>query len=48
MVASMTEDKVFEALAAHKATLLRTNLSAEDEAKLREAFSGHEETPVEA
>jgi len=48
MVTSMTEDKVFEALTQHKATLLRTNLSAEDEAKLREAFSGHEEAPVEA
>jgi uncharacterized membrane protein len=46
MVQSMTEDKVFEALTAHKATLLRTNLSAEDEAKLREAFSGHEEEPA--
>lgn len=48
MVERMTEDKVLEALSQHKATLLRTNLSAEDEAKLREAFSGHEETPVEA
>ena len=48
MVQSMTEDKVFEALTQHKATLLRTNLSAEDEAKQREAFSGHEETPAEA
>ncbi|HRI56380.1 MAG: DUF1269 domain-containing protein [Anaerolinea sp.] len=48
MVASMTEDKVLEALAAHKATLLRTNLSAEDEAKLRETFSGHEDAPAEA
>jgi uncharacterized membrane protein len=45
MVQSMTEDKVFEALTAHKATLLRTNLSAEDEAKLRDAFSGHDEAP---
>lgn len=48
MVERMTEDKVLEALSQHKVTLLRTNLSAEDEAKLREAFSGHEETPVEA
>ncbi len=48
MVESMTEDKVFEALTQHKATLLRTNLSAEDEAKLREAFSGHEEAPEAA
>jgi uncharacterized membrane protein len=47
MVASMTEDKAFEALSQHKATLLRTNLTAEDEARLREMFSAHEETPVE-
>jgi uncharacterized membrane protein len=46
MVESMTEDKVFEALSQHKATVLRTNLSAEDEAKLRESFSGHEEAPA--
>ena len=38
MVSSMTEDRVIEALARHKATILRTNLSAEDELKLREAF----------
>jgi uncharacterized membrane protein len=48
MVDTMTEDKVFEALAQHPAKVLRTNLSAEDEAKLREMFSGHEETPAEA
>jgi uncharacterized membrane protein len=38
MVEQMTEDKVLAELSKHKATLLRTNLSAEDEAKLREAF----------
>lgn len=48
MVETMTEDKVFEVLTQHKATLLRTNLSAEDEAKLREAFSGHDEAPAAA
>jgi len=39
---SMTEDKVIEALARHKATLLRTNLTAEDEVRLREAFGAAE------
>jgi uncharacterized membrane protein len=42
MVTSMTEDKVIEALTRHKATLLRTNLSHEDEIKLREAFGAAE------
>jgi uncharacterized membrane protein len=42
MVTSMTEDKVIEALARHKAVLLRTNLSKEDELKLREAFGAAE------
>jgi uncharacterized membrane protein len=48
MVESMVEDKVLPVMAEHKAKLLRTNLSAEDEAKLRETFSGHEEAPAEA
>jgi len=48
LVESMTEDRVLDALKAHNAKLLRTNLSAEDEAKLREAFSGQDETPAAA
>lgn len=42
MVTQMTEDKVTAELAAGGAKLLRTNLSAEDEAKLRAAFSAEE------
>jgi uncharacterized membrane protein len=42
MVLQMTEDKVLPELAATGATLLRTNLSAEDEAKLRAAFGAEE------
>jgi uncharacterized membrane protein len=42
MVSSMTEDKVIEALSRHKGTLLRTNLTREDESKLREAFGASE------
>jgi uncharacterized membrane protein len=38
MVAYMTEDKVLTALAQHHARLLRTNLSNEDESRLREVF----------
>jgi uncharacterized membrane protein len=38
LVEHMTEDKVLADLGKHRATLLRTNLNAEDEAKLREAF----------
>jgi uncharacterized membrane protein len=44
----MVEDKVLPVMAEHKAKLLRTNLSAEDEAKLRENFSGHDEAPAQA
>jgi uncharacterized membrane protein len=42
MVESMTEDKVLAELSKHNAKLLRTNLSAEDDAKLREAFGAAE------
>ena len=42
MVVQMTEDRVLPELAASGATLLRTNLSAEDEAKLRAAFGAEE------
>lgn len=42
MVTRMTEDKVVTELAATGAKLLRTNLSAEDEAKLRAAFGADE------
>jgi uncharacterized membrane protein len=48
MVESMVEDKVLPVMAEHKAKLLRTTLSAEDEAKLRENFSGHDEAPAQA
>ena len=39
MVSSMAEDRVIGTLSRHKATLLRTNLSQEDENRLREAFT---------
>jgi uncharacterized membrane protein len=42
LVEQMTEDKVIQVLSKHKATLLRTNLSKEDEIKLREAFGAAE------
>ena len=42
MVESMVEDKVLPVMAEHKAKLLRTNLSAEDEAKLKEAMGAAE------
>lgn len=38
IVEYMTEDKVLAELARHKAMLLRTNLSDEDDARLREVF----------
>ena len=38
MVTSMTEDKVLPELAKFSPTVLRTNLSAEDEAKLKSAM----------
>ncbi|MCU0510408.1 MAG: DUF1269 domain-containing protein [Anaerolineae bacterium] len=43
MVTQMTEDRVIPQLVASGATLLRTNLSAADEAKLRAAFGADEE-----
>lgn len=42
LVEQFAEDKVIAALARHKATLLRTNLTMEDEVKLREAFGAAE------
>jgi uncharacterized membrane protein len=42
MVTSVIEDRVIEVLSRHKATLLRTNLSSEDEIILREAFGSTE------
>ena len=39
MVSSMAEDRVIGTLSPNKATLLRTNLSQEDENRLREAFT---------
>jgi uncharacterized membrane protein len=38
MVAKITEDKVLPELAKYEPTVLRTNLSTEDEAKLKEAM----------
>jgi uncharacterized membrane protein len=35
---NLAEDKIIEVLSRHKATLLRINLSKEDESRLREAF----------
>lgn len=43
LVTSWTEDKVLAQLEKFNATVLRTSLSAEDEAKLKEAFGPHEE-----
>ena len=45
MVTRMTEDKVLPELSKTGAKVLRTNLSAEDEAKLRAAF-GAEDQPA--
>ena len=42
MVDSMTEDKVLPELAKNNPTVLRTNLSAEDEAKLKAAMGAEE------
>lgn len=42
MVERMTEDRVLPELQKFHPTLLRTNLSAEDEAKLRAAFGAEE------
>ena len=44
MVADVTPDKVLDRLSQFDATILRTSLSEEDEAKLREAFSAHDES----
>jgi uncharacterized membrane protein len=46
LVVRMTEDRVLPALHASGATLLRTNLSAEDEAKLRATFGADEAEAV--
>lgn len=43
LVSSWTEDKVLDKLDDFNATVLRTSLSAEDEAKLKEHFGPHEE-----
>jgi uncharacterized membrane protein len=42
MVDRMTDDRIIEVLSQHKATLLRTNLSEDDELKLHEAFGAAE------
>lgn len=43
MVESWTEDKVLPELTGFDASILRTNLSAEDEAKLKAAFGAHDD-----
>ena len=43
MIAEWTEDKVVEVLSKYEATVLRTSLSKEEEAKLKEAFGAEEE-----
>jgi uncharacterized membrane protein len=43
LVADVTPDKALERLSEFDATLLRTSLSEEDEAKLREAFGAHDQ-----
>lgn len=43
LVADWTEDKVLSELAVFDAKILRTSLSEEDEAKLRDAFGPHED-----
>ncbi len=43
LVASWTEDKVLDDLERFDATVLRTSLSEEDEAKLKDHFGPHEE-----
>lgn len=42
LIEEVTADRVIAELEKYNPTVLRTNLSAEDEAKLRETFSGHE------
>ena len=43
LVAEATTDKVLDRLEKYNATVIRTSLSAEDEAKLKEAFAHEEE-----
>jgi len=43
LVVKATEDKVLDALSKFDATVLRTSLSEEDDAKLKAAFGPHEE-----
>ncbi len=43
LIADWTEDKVLEDLAQFDATVLKTSLSDEDEAKLKDYFGPHEE-----
>jgi uncharacterized membrane protein len=43
MVEDWTEDKVLDNLKEYNATVLQTSLSEEDEAKLKETFSAHDE-----
>jgi len=44
MIENWTEDKVLPELVKYDAKVLRTNLSSEDEAKLKAAFGAEEET----
>ena len=43
LIADWTEDKVLDELEKYDATVLRTSLSEEDEAKLKDHFGPHEE-----
>ena len=43
MVEDWTEDKVLDGLKEFDATVLQTSLSEEDEAKMKETFSAHDE-----
>ena len=43
LVREATPDKMMDELKKFNGTILQTSLAAEDEAKLREAFSGHAE-----
>ena len=43
MVQDWTEDKVLDGLSDFNATVIQTSLSEEDEAKLKETFSAHDE-----
>jgi uncharacterized membrane protein len=46
IAASMVENKVIEAITRHKATLLRTNLTKENESSLLDAFGITDENPL--